>query len=50
MEDFQKIEKLGDGKTGIVYRVRNRASMKEFAMKRIKAEREVNGIPGSTIR
>lgn len=50
MEDFQKIQKLGDGETGVVYKVRNRANMKEFAMKRIRAERDVNGIPGSTIR
>lgn len=50
MEGFQKVQKLADGETGVVYKVRNLATMKEFAMKRMKAARDLNGIPRSAIR
>lgn len=50
MEDFQKIEKIGEGTYGVVYKGINRATGKLVAMKKIRLESEDEGIPSTAIR
>lgn len=50
MEGFQKIEKIGEGTYGIVYKAINKATGKFVAMKKIRLESEDEGIPSTAIR
>lgn len=50
MEDFQKIEKIGEGTYGVVYKARNKQSGMIVAMKKIRLESEDEGIPSTAIR
>jgi cyclin-dependent kinase 1 len=44
MEDFQKIEKIGEGTYGVVYKGRNKKTGMIVAMKKIRLESEDEGI------
>ncbi|CRK90881.1 CLUMA_CG004571, isoform A [Clunio marinus] len=50
MEDFQKIEKIGEGTYGVVYKGRNKKTGNTVAMKKIRLESEDEGIPSTAIR
>lgn len=50
MEDFQKIEKIGEGTYGVVYKGINKSTGKLVAMKKIRLESEDEGIPSTAIR
>lgn len=50
MEDFQKIEKIGEGTYGVVYKGRNKITGQIVAMKKIRLESEDEGIPSTAIR
>lgn len=50
MEDFQKIEKIGEGTYGVVYKGRNKQTGQIVAMKKIRLESEDEGIPSTAIR
>lgn len=50
MERFQKIQKLGDGQSGVVYKARNLIDMQLVAFKRIREEINTEGIPATTLR
>lgn len=50
MEDFQKIEKIGEGTYGVVYKGRNKKTGMIVAMKKIRLESEDEGIPSTAIR
>ncbi|TMW43319.1 hypothetical protein DOY81_011601, partial [Sarcophaga bullata] len=50
MEDFQKIEKIGEGTYGVVYKGRNRLTGQIVAMKKIRLESDDEGIPSTAIR
>uniref|UniRef100_A0A336MMZ1 CSON002338 protein n=1 Tax=Culicoides sonorensis TaxID=179676 RepID=A0A336MMZ1_CULSO len=50
MEDFQKIEKIGEGTYGVVYKARNKVTGQIVAMKKIRLESEDEGIPSTAIR
>lgn len=50
MEDFQKIEKIGEGTYGVVYKGRNKQTGQIVAMKKIRLEAEDEGIPSTAIR
>lgn len=50
MEDYTRIEKLGEGTYGIVYKAKNRKTGKFVAMKRIRLENEEEGVPSTAIR
>ncbi|KAJ3381707.1 cyclin-dependent serine/threonine protein kinase [Lobulomyces angularis] len=50
MEKYQKIEKLGEGTSGVVYKAQQKDSNMITALKRIKLENSEEGIPCTAIR
>uniref|UniRef100_A0A1B0G463 Protein kinase domain-containing protein n=1 Tax=Glossina morsitans morsitans TaxID=37546 RepID=A0A1B0G463_GLOMM len=50
MRDFQKIEKIGEGTYGVVYKGRNKITGQIIAMKKIRFESDDEGIPSTAIR
>ncbi|KAJ3322163.1 cyclin-dependent kinase 5 [Blyttiomyces sp. JEL0837] len=50
MEKYQKIEKLGEGTYGIVYKAQNRDTGDIVALKRIRLDNEEEGVPCTAIR
>lgn len=50
VSSFQKLEKIGEGTYGIVYKAKNKATGKLVALKKIRPEIENEGIPATTIR
>eukprot|EP01103_Thecamoeba_quadrilineata_P015570 TRINITY_DN4963_c0_g2_i1.p1 TRINITY_DN4963_c0_g2~~TRINITY_DN4963_c0_g2_i1.p1 ORF type:complete len:292 (+),score=35.35 TRINITY_DN4963_c0_g2_i1:42-917(+) len=50
MEKYLKIDKIGEGTYGIVYKAKNRESGEIVALKRIRLESEDEGVPCTAIR
>jgi serine/threonine protein kinase len=50
MEKYQKIDKLGEGTYGIVYKAQNRETGDFVALKRIRLDNEEEGVPCTAIR
>jgi serine/threonine protein kinase len=50
MEAYQKLEKIGQGTYGVVYKAKNRASGDIIALKKIRLEQEDEGVPSTAIR
>lgn len=50
MDDYQKIEKIGEGTYGVVYKGRNKITGQLVAMKKIRLEPDEEGIPSTAIR
>ncbi|XP_034041285.1 cyclin-dependent kinase 1 [Thalassophryne amazonica] len=50
MEDYLKIEKIGEGTYGVVYKGRHKATGQVVAMKKIRLESEEEGVPSTAIR
>ncbi|SAM02626.1 hypothetical protein [Absidia glauca] len=50
MDKYQKIEKLGEGAYGIVYKAQNRETNEVVALKRIRLDNEEEGVPCTAIR
>jgi cyclin-dependent kinase len=50
MERYQKIEKVGEGTYGVVYKARDRMTGEIVALKRIRLDQADEGIPGTAIR
>ncbi|KAL7752944.1 cyclin-dependent kinase 5 [Sorochytrium milnesiophthora] len=50
MDKYQKIEKLGEGTYGIVYKAQNRETGDIVALKRIRLDNEEEGVPCTAIR
>jgi serine/threonine protein kinase len=47
---YQKIEKIGEGTYGVVYKARDRNTGQIYAMKKIRLESEDEGVPSTAIR
>ncbi len=50
IEDYEKLEKIGEGTYGVVYKARNKHTGKFAALKRIRLESEEEGVPSTAIR
>jgi len=50
MEKFQKIEKLGEGAYGVVYKALNTSTQEIVALKRIRLDSEEEGVPSTALR
>ncbi|RKP00261.1 hypothetical protein CXG81DRAFT_13428, partial [Caulochytrium protostelioides] len=50
MDKYQKIEKLGEGTYGVVYKAKNKEKNVVVALKRIRLENDEEGIPCTAIR
>ncbi|XP_068624298.1 cyclin-dependent kinase 2 [Battus philenor] len=50
MENFSKVEKIGEGTYGVVYKAKDRITGKEIALKKIKLENEPEGVPSTALR
>ncbi len=50
LEDFAKIEKIGEGTYGVVFKGRNKRTGDIVAMKKIRLESEEEGVPSTAIR
>lgn len=49
-EDYEKIEKIGEGTYGVVYKARHKKTDKIVALKKIRLENEDEGVPSTAMR
>ena len=49
-EKYEKRERLGEGTYGVVYKAIDTQSKKVVAIKKIKLDREDEGVPSTTLR
>jgi len=49
-EKYEKRERLGEGTYGVVYKAIDTQSKKVYAIKKIKLDREDEGVPSTTLR
>nr|XP_021491865.1 cyclin-dependent kinase 3 [Meriones unguiculatus] len=50
MDAFQKIEKIGEGTYGVVYKAKNKVTGQLVALKKIRLDLETEGVPSTAIR
>uniref|UniRef100_A0A914XJU4 Protein kinase domain-containing protein n=2 Tax=Plectus sambesii TaxID=2011161 RepID=A0A914XJU4_9BILA len=50
LDDFTKLEKIGEGTYGVVYKGKNKKTGQMVAMKKIRLESEDEGVPSTAIR
>jgi serine/threonine protein kinase len=50
MENYQKVEKVGEGTYGVVYKARDKNTGEIIALKKIRLEAEDEGVPSTAIR
>lgn len=50
LEDFAKLEKIGEGTYGVVFKGKNKKTGEIVAMKKIRLESEDEGVPSTAIR
>lgn len=50
MDKYQKLEKIGEGTYGVVYKARDTTTGELFALKKIRLEAADEGIPSTAIR
>lgn len=47
---YEKVEKIGEGTYGVVYKARDRITNETIALKKIRLEQEDEGVPSTAIR
>ncbi|KAI5478638.1 hypothetical protein MNV49_004780 [Pseudohyphozyma bogoriensis] len=50
LEKYERLEKVGEGTYGVVYRSRNKETNEIVALKKIRLEQEDEGVPSTAIR
>ncbi|OMO91100.1 hypothetical protein COLO4_18633 [Corchorus olitorius] len=50
MDQYEKVEKIGEGTYGVVYKARDRKTNETIALKKIRLEQEDEGVPSTAIR
>ena len=50
MERYQKMEKIGEGTYGVVYKAKDRVTGEIIALKKIRLDHEDEGIPSTAVR
>ncbi|XP_037802398.1 cyclin-dependent kinase 2-like isoform X1 [Penaeus monodon] len=50
VQNYEKIEKIGEGTYGVVYKAQDRASKRIVALKKIRLENEADGVPSTALR
>eukprot|EP00794_Sanderia_malayensis_P012793 gene12793-14105_t len=50
LSDYEKLEKIGEGTYGVVYKARRRHDDKMVALKKIRLDSEDDGVPSTAIR
>lgn len=50
LERYEKLNKLGEGTYGVVYKAREKTTKELYALKKIRLESEDEGIPSTAIR
>lgn len=50
LDKYHKLEKLGEGTYGVVYKARNTETDEIVAIKKIRLEKEDDGVPSTAIR
>ncbi|KAI8421351.1 hypothetical protein MSG28_008363 [Choristoneura fumiferana] len=50
MENFSKVEKIGEGTYGVVYKAKDRITGNDIALKKIKLDNEPEGVPSTALR
>ncbi|KAK7083516.1 Cyclin-dependent kinase 2 [Halocaridina rubra] len=50
VSDYEKIEKIGEGTYGVVYKAQDRITKRIVALKKIRLENEADGVPSTTLR
>jgi cyclin-dependent kinase len=49
-DKYEKIEKIGEGTYGYVYKARDTTNLEIVALKKIKLENEDEGVPSTAMR
>ena len=50
LDEFQKLEKIGEGTYGVVYKAKDKITNQFVALKKIRLETESEGVPSTAIR
>jgi len=50
MQKYDKMEKIGEGTYGTVFKGRNRDTMEIVALKRVRLDEDDEGVPSSALR
>ncbi|URE34916.1 TELO2 interacting protein 1 [Musa troglodytarum] len=50
MDQYEKVEKIGEGTYGVVYKARDRLTIETIALKKIRLENEDEGVPNAVLR
>jgi len=50
MDNYDKVERIGEGTYGVVYKARHRQTGDTIALKKIRLEQEEEGVPSTAIR
>ena len=50
MDNYQKVEKIGEGTYGVVYKAKDKNTGEIIALKKIRLDAEDEGVPSTAIR